>query len=235
MSLFPSPVEDMNRKRPRTGIWLALYIFVQEFFHMITLNALFLICSLPIVTVPAASCAMSRVNGFYVQELACDQWKEFFRTFRTEFLRALPVGLLLLLIPAPLVFAAFVLLQKLHSAASYLALTLCLTTATLLVLIRYYFFPLLAWTNLSVKKALHNSFLFAIVRLPKNLVMLAVHAVLFFVTVYYFPMSTPYLALCVFASCNLFSTFLAWGGIRQYVLQQAPAEASSDEMPEVAD
>ena len=218
MSLFSSPVADYNRRRPKRGVRLLLSIFIQEFFHIAGLNALFVICSVPLVTMPAAYAAMTRVNGYYAQELSCSQWKEFFRVFKEEFRRVTPVGLPLLLVPFGLSLVIFELLTDPWNAVSYLLLTVCLLTTALLLLIRYYLFPLLTWTQLSLREALRNSFLLAIVRLWPNLLMLAFHAVLYCVVMYYFPMSTPYLALCVFGTVNLFATFTAWSGIQKHIL-----------------
>lgn len=218
MSLFSSPVADYNRRRPKRGISLLLSIFVQEFFHIAGINALFVLCSVPIVTMPAAYAAMTRVNGFYAQELSCRPWPEFFRVFREEFRRVTPVGLVLLLMPFGLSLVVFELITNLWNVFSYLLLTACSVTAALLILIRYYFFPLMTWTRLSLRDALRNSFLLAIVRLGPNLLMLAFHMVLYCAVMYYFPMSTPYLALCVFGSVNLCATFTAWSGIRKHVL-----------------
>lgn len=220
MSLFPSPVGDYNRRRPRKGIGLLLEIFVQEFFHVAGVNALFVICSIPIITMPGAYAAMTRVNGYYVQELPCNQWKTFFQAFREEWKRSLPLGLFLLLVPFGLILLAFELMTNMWNMVHYLLLGLCLFSAALLILVSYYFFPLLTWTHLSVKDALRNAFLLSIVQLPRNLLMLAFHTVIFCVVIYYFPMSTPYLALCVFGSINLFSTYTAWGGIQKYVLTE---------------
>lgn len=220
MSLFSSPVADYNRRRPKRGISLLLSIFIQEFFHIAGINALFVLCSIPIVTMPASYAAMTRVNGFYAQELTCKQWEEFFRVFKEEFRRVTPVGLILLLVPFGLSLAAFELMTNLWNVSSYLLLTVCLVAAVLLLMIRYYFFPLLTWTHLSLPEALRNSFMLAIVRLGPNLLMLAFHAVLYCVVMYYFPMSTPYLALCVFGSVNLFATFTAWSGICRYILTE---------------
>lgn len=225
MSLFPSPAGDYNRRRPRRGVSLLLEIFVQEFFHVAGVNALFVLCSLPIITMPGAYAAMTRVNGYYVQERPCNQWKEFFRVFKEEWKRCLPIGLVLLLVPFGLVLICFELMTNMWNIAHYLLLTLCLVTSALLLLIRYYVFPLLTWTHLSLREALRNAFLLSVVQLWPNLLMLAFHGVLFCVVMYYFPMSTPYLALCVFGSVNLAATFTAWSGIRKYILtEDVPAE-----------
>jgi len=221
MSLFSSPVADYDRKRPKRGVRLLLSIFVQEFFHIAGVNALFVVCSLPIITMPAAYAAMTRVNGYYAQELSCNQWKEFFRVFKEEFRRVTPMGLLLLLVPFGLSLVIFELLTDPWNAVSYLLLTVCLLAAALLLLIRYYLFPLLTWTQLSLREALRNSFLLAVVQIGPNLLMLAFHVVLYCVVMYYFPMSTPYLALCVFGTVNLFATYTAWSGIRKYILTQS--------------
>lgn len=224
MSLFPSPAGDYNRKRPRRGISLLLEIFTQEFFHIAGVNALFVLCSIPVFTMPGAYAAMTRVNGHYVQEQPCNQWKEFFRTFREEWKRSLPIGLILLLAPLMLALISFELMTNMWNAVHYLLLTGSLVSAALLLLIRYYFFPLLTWTHLSVSQALRNAFMLSVIQLWPNLLMLAFHAVLFCVVVYFFPMSTPYLALCVFGSVNLAATFTAWIGIRRYVLTDSDQE-----------
>ena len=72
-----------------------------------------------------------------------------------------------------------------------------------------------------LREALRNSFLLAVVQIGPNLLMLAFHVVLYCVVMYYFPMSTPYLALCVFGTVNLFATYTAWSGIRKYILTQS--------------
>lgn len=224
MSLFSSPVGDERRRRPRTGLSLLITIFVQEFFRIVALNALFIVCSIPIVTMPAAYAAMTRVNGFYVMELGCDQWKEFFRCFRSEFRRTLPIGLPLLLIPPLVVLLALPQLAHLNTPGGYLLATVCLFIAVMLTMLRWYLFPQLVWTQLSMRDALKNSLLFACIRLKQNLPMLLFEALLTGIVVWYLPFSLPYVAICVFSSLNLFSTFVAWQGIRERVLTK-PAEA----------
>ena len=228
MSFFSSPVGDYNRRRPRKGVSLLLQIFVQEFFHIVGVNALFVICSIPIITMPGAYAAMTRVNGYYVQELACNQWKEFFREFRQAWKRSLPLGLILLLVPFGLALVCFELMTNMWNAVHYLLLTLCLITVSLLLLIRYYFFPLLTWTRLSVAEALRNAFLLSVVQLLPNLLMLIFHILLFCIVMYYIPMSTPYLALSVFGSVNLFATFTAWKGIKKYILTESDGEENAN-------
>lgn len=227
MNLFSSPVHDMNSRRPKRGVRLALSIFVQEFFHLVTLNALFIVFSLPILTMPAAYAAMTRVTGYYVQELSCNQYREFVKVFRKELWHSIPAGIPLLLAPGLLFFLGVQHISSIWNAGSYLIITVTLTAAVLLIMMRNYFYPQLVWTQVTVRQALKNSFLFAVVRLFPNLLLLAAHLALAGVVIYYFPMSSPYLALCVFATMNLFSTFLAFSGIRQFVLADEEASSST--------
>lgn len=227
MNLFSSPVHDMNSRQPKRGVRLALSIFVQEFFHLVTLNALFIVFSLPIFTMPAAYAAMTRVTGYYVQELSCNQYREFVTVFRKELWRSIPAGIPLLLAPGVLFYLGVQHIGSIWTAGSYLIVTVTLVAAVLLIMMRNYFFPQLVWTQVTVRQALKNSFLFAVVRLFPNLLLLVAHLALVGVVIYYFPMSSPYLALCVFATANLFSTFLAFSGVRQFVLNDEETSTST--------
>lgn len=227
MSLFSSPAGDMNRKRQRTGIPLLLSIFIQDFFHLVTLNAMFLVFSIPIVTMPAAYAAMTRINGYYAQEIACNQWKEFLRVFRAELFRLLPIGFVLLFVPAVLFYIAVQYIGSIWTVSSYLIVSVCLVAACLLLMMRYYFFPMVVWTKVTLLDALKNSLLFAAIRLFPNLLLLLVHLAGFGAALYYFPMSSPYLVLFYFSSLNLFATFLAWGGIQKHVLKEETSAISA--------
>lgn len=223
MNLFSSPAHDMNSRHSKRGLRLLLSIFAQEFFHLVTLNVLFVLFSLPIITMPAAYTAMTRVTGHYVQERSCKQFREFTGTFRRELWRTIPAGLPLLLLPGVLVYLGSQHIRSIWNPGSYLIVTIFLASAAVLIMMRNYFFAQMAWTQATAGQALKNSFLLAIVRLFPNLLLLAAHLVLSGIVIYYFPMSTPYLALCVFATMNLFATFQAFSGIRQFILTDTEA------------
>lgn len=79
---------------PRTGAKRYFFLLSTHFGKLIGANLLFLLFSVPIVTMPAAKCAMNRVLIKLVRDGNCFLWDEFWKEFRSQLLRSLPVGIL---------------------------------------------------------------------------------------------------------------------------------------------
>lgn len=70
------------------------YLFWNHAWKLIRLNLLFLACCIPVVTMPAALCAMDRALIVLVREGNVLLWEEFRDEFKKDFWRSLPLGLL---------------------------------------------------------------------------------------------------------------------------------------------
>lgn len=68
-----------------TGWELVSTVTSQFWVRMIGLNLLYLLCCLPIVTIPASTCAMTRVVLNLVREKGTDIVAPFFAEFRHDF------------------------------------------------------------------------------------------------------------------------------------------------------
>ena len=69
-------------------------LFWNHAWKLIRLNLLFLACCIPVVTMPAALCAMDRALIVLVREGNVLLWEEFRDEFKKDFWRSLPLGLL---------------------------------------------------------------------------------------------------------------------------------------------
>lgn len=81
--------------------WERVHLVLTEgWVRLIGLNLLYLLCCLPIVTIPAATCGMHRVVLNWVREKSYESMvPAFFREFKTNFWKRTVFGLLLLLAP----------------------------------------------------------------------------------------------------------------------------------------
>lgn len=81
---------DLNDPVPERGLKRWLFIFSNHFTRLVGLNLLFLLCCLPIVTIPASLCALTRVLMILYDTGSCSPWQdfrgEFFRCFFGRFL-----------------------------------------------------------------------------------------------------------------------------------------------------
>lgn len=95
MSFFNrSNREGHGRPLPEIGAGRAVTLFFTYFWQLVWANMLFVLFSLPVITMPAALCALNRVCILIYRNGHCFLWTEFWKEFRSSFLRSLLPGLL---------------------------------------------------------------------------------------------------------------------------------------------
>lgn len=98
MSIFNKrekiPAQDMTQAPPEQGARRFFFLLKNHFWKIVALNALFLLFSLPLITMPAALCGMNRVCVKLVREGNCFLWYEFWKEFKAELWKSLPFGIL---------------------------------------------------------------------------------------------------------------------------------------------
>lgn len=79
---------------PESGTGRAAALFFAYFWKLVGANLLFVLFSLPIITMPAALCGLNRVCILIYRKGHCFLWPDFWEEFRRSFLRSLLPGLL---------------------------------------------------------------------------------------------------------------------------------------------
>lgn len=89
---------------PGNPIELFFYIVRYHYVTLLKLNLLYIICCLPIVTIPAARCAMDHVLLRLIDEKPVLLCKDFWEEMKQDFLRRLELWLLMSITPFSLAF-----------------------------------------------------------------------------------------------------------------------------------
>lgn len=76
---------DLNDPVPERGLKRWLFLFSNHFTRLMSLNLLFLVCCLPVVTIPASLCALTRVTAILWNTGSCSVWQDFWEAFRRGF------------------------------------------------------------------------------------------------------------------------------------------------------
>ena len=133
------------------------FVLSQHWVGLIGLNLMYLLCCLPVLTIPAATCAMHRVILNLVRETSFESMiPAFFREFRVDFLRRTAFGLLMLIAPFSLAF--YPALFGLEGG------TVAVTGIALVVYfcVSKYFYPLLVLLDVSVWQNFKNACILAV-------------------------------------------------------------------------
>ena len=179
------------------------------------LNLLWFVCSIPIVTIGAATTALYYVTLKIVDNAEGDITQQFFRSFRQNFKQATQLWLIVLVLGIVLGTDIYVLrhLSATTSGAPAIILTLALAVVIVacigLAFVGTYVFPLLARVENTNLAMLKNALLMSVRYLSCTICVLAIHVAMFYVVVNIF---TPAIALgegvCALLSSYLFSPVL---------------------------
>lgn len=77
---------------PKRGLALLVDVVLREWWELMKLNLLMVLFCLPVVTLPAALAGTVRITMTMVRDENHYLWRDFWQTFRTEFLRATLLG-----------------------------------------------------------------------------------------------------------------------------------------------
>ena len=174
------------------------------------LNLLWLVCSLPIVTMGAATTALYYVTLKIADNAEGDITQQFFRAFRSNFKQATQLWLILLALGVVLGVDIYTLRHLAAAASGMPAILLTLTLAIVYVAcIVYAFvlahvFPLLARVDNTNRAMLTNSLLISVRYLSCTLSVIGIHAVMALVIIRFF---TPAFVLGE-GVCALLSSYL---------------------------
>ncbi len=177
------------------------------------LNVLWFLCSLPIVTMGAATTALYYACLKIVREEDSHVAAQFFRSFRQNFRQATQIWLILLGCGLFLGLDGYILYHlRLTSGGTMgviwtLALAVVIAAAVVLVIVLEHVFPLLASVENTSRAMLKNAFLIGTHYLFATILVFAIHFAMFFVVVAWF---TP---LLVFGEglCAMLSAWLLNG------------------------
>lgn len=214
----PGIAKDIPMKK---GLPLFFEIFFREFFELFKLNLIFILFCLPIITIPAAITAMSRLTLTMIRDRNHFLWSDFLEAFKADFKKSTICGLLLFAgLVTALISVSFYSAAVVENSFFYLPFAISCLLVFLISVMGFYLFPMIALIDLPMRQLLKNAMLLAIVCLFPNLAAAAIVGVVLFFFIGYFPVSIPAVFVHFFALLNFITTFCAYAGIKRYVIRE---------------
>lgn len=158
---------------PENRFWM----FMEKVMNAVVISLLWLICSIPVVTMGAATTAVFQFTLRQVRDEEGYVWQSFFKAFKQNFRQATILWTAILASGMFLFYDIYVCLQIAVPQIVRLAVLAVLGCIGLLwMLTVLYVLPLLACFRVTVRQAVHDSFVMAVGNLPVSIVILAVYA-----------------------------------------------------------
>lgn len=186
---------------PENRFWM----FMDKVMDAMIISILWLVCSLPIVTMGAATTAVFQFTLYQVRDEEGYVWKSFFKAFRQNFRQATILWLGGLAVGAFLLADVYLCMHLRIPGTLRMALLVGLGCIGLIYLLTMlYVLPLMACFQVSVKTAVRDSFVMAVGNLPVSLLILVIYGI-FTVLACYRPGAAVFcVGLAIFVSSYLF-------------------------------
>ena len=212
-----------------------VFRFLEAVANLILLNLLFLVCSLPIVTIGPALTATYYVALKMIRKEESGIFRNFFHAFRLNFKQGLLLGLGMMVLAAVLVVDMQVLtyLPAIPEAVSKVLLVVIGLLLLILAILAIYLFAVLAQFENTSKELLKWSAIVAVRHLPVTLISLVIAAVpvlcMIFIPTLFLQTVLPIMLLLGFAGIAYLQSYFYVRVFAYYM----PAEEQQEEDEEL--
>lgn len=195
-----APGKGVEAPSPKKGAARFFFLFTTYFWSLMGINLLFILCCLPIVTIPASLCALNRYLIRMVRDGVGFSVEDYWREWKSQLLKGLPAGLLCFL---PLCYAYYLISLSIGAKGSGMVFAFGVFWALFGLLFGGYVFVLLSMLELPAKVLLKNALILMIVEWKASLCVLGVTASTLAAGWILFPYSLPAYVLCWFSWLQL--------------------------------
>ena len=229
----------LGSTQPRTGVPKApaekkgLFkfgeIYGRRCWQLITLNLIFLLACIPIVTIGPAIAAMTKVCRNWSQERNAFVWADFWDAFKKNFKQGFVMGTIDLVCLVGFYVAILSYYEwASETSAMYIPLIICISCCTVFFMMHFYIYLMIASTNLSLFKIIKNSFFLVSLGIKKSLWTLLIWIIVLFLMIGFLPYSLFIIPFWPFSFLCFVNAFNCYPEIRKYVIQPYYDERGED-------
>jgi len=207
-------------------------IYFRKFWKILSVNLVFILFSLPVVTIGPSMAGMTYVMRNFAKEEHAFVFSDFWDTFKRDFKQALPAGLIWICVMALSIFAVYFYLTNLYQGLIfYVLLGIAIFVLLILLFASNYLFLMLVTLNLPLKNLFKNALIFAFLGIKKNFFTLFWTLVILVATFYFWPIGILLFVLITPATLTLISSFNSYPIMKKYCIDPY-YEQNEDENPE---
>lgn len=207
-------------------------MYFRNFWRFITINLVYTLLSLPIITTGMTSAGLTHVARNIARDKHSFGLSDFFETIKKNFKQALAVGIINVIITAIITFATYIYYKSFVAAETtstfnLVGLIVSLIVAMVFLMMQFYMYTLMITFGFSVKTLYVNSFKFVFVNFWKNLLCGILLLLVYGIYIAIF-MAFPYwsvllieiliAAITLPAFRYLLIQFFTFGSIKKYII-----------------
>ncbi len=214
---YSKPGPGVSKNAPKKKGFIVFFeIYFRKFWKLITANLLFVVVTLPLVTVGLSNAGLTYITRNFAREKHAFIAGDFFDTIKKNWKQALPTGIINLVVTAILIFDLVFLYfnQAGNQILDYIFLAITLTIALVFTFMKYYIYMIMITFKLNLKQIYKNSAILAFAGMKRNLLIFLVLG-LFYVGAILLLLVNLFVAIPVILLCYV----LFFPSFRSYLIQ----------------
>lgn len=216
---YNKPGPGVSKNAPKKKGFIVFFeIYFRKFWKLITANLLYVLVTLPLVTVGLSNAGLTYITRNFAREKHAFIAGDFFDTIKKNWKQALPAGIINLVVTFILAFDIYFFMTYSLNADSqilhYILLAVTLSIALFFTFMKYYIFMIMITFKLKLKQIYKNSAILAIAGLKRNLLIFVVLGLLYIAAI-----ALAFINLIVGITVILFVYILLFPAFRSYLIQ----------------
>lgn len=191
---------------------------------LFSLNFIYVLCCIPIITIGPATAGITKVLKNYSIDKNAYVWSDFKDTFKNNFLRALPLGIIDIIAYAGVFLGSKMypdLAELLNNNLFYLLFVVTLSVGVMFTIMNFYMYLMLVSTDLSMKNIVKNSLALTFLAPKQNILTLFIMVALVFLFIFLISINLQFLFLLPFMPATLIGFIVCYNCypvIQKYVI-----------------
>lgn len=218
----------ISKDAPKKKSFIVFFeTFFRNFWKFITINLVYFIISIPLITSGLANAGLTNVTRNIARDKHSFGLSDFFETVKKNWKQSLIAGIINIIITVFLVFSASFYYHNSNGLLNTIGLGVSLCIAFIFLVMNFYIWTMIITFKLSLKQIYRNSFKFVFINMKMNLlcgiILLAVYAL--YITVFmlipnYFVLTIELmLILCTLPAFRfLLIQFCTFPSIKKYII-----------------
>lgn len=213
-----APEKDITKPPPEIGAARFFFLLTTHFSKLLTLNLIFILFSLPIITIPSSLSGMNRVCMLLVREGACFVWIDFFNEFKASFIKSITLflpntGFILL---ACLCF--FTGQRSTSQFLSFVLYALAMFVFILGLLLSCYSFSMYSLCKLSNRDIFRNAISLIFLEPKADLLLASIVGGIIILFIWFLPYSIPFALFGFFPLLSLIACVITYKPLKRRIV-----------------
>ena len=215
---------------PKNKFLLFFELYFRKFWKLVTLNIIYFLTCIPIVTIGPATAGFTYVLRNFAREdhawVVSDYFEHAFKNFKQAFIISI-IDVLALYIGwfSYNFYSNSIEIHHLLVYAKYFILVM----GFIYLIMHFYIYQMMVTFKLTIKQIFKNAFIFAVAKLPQNILVLILAAIASIIFYYYVLIGVLLTPVIVLSTVGFIINFYAYHVIKKHMLDRIEDDEENQE------